>query len=263
VEHGVLAVISAERWLNRSDTGNIGVDVFPGPPLVTVSTQTRRAVAAAVTSVCLAAGCSGAGLMDDSSAAAAPAPSVDAAITGGGSIAPVASVAAAQPAIAPPLPVVPSLPTPPPALPTLQELLAEEQFLPLAFALERSGLDDLIAGLDEFVLIAPTETAFATGGADVGIEYSTLIDKPRLLDAFLRYQIVADPSTNESWRTMNGAPLDVEGTDPATIDRVNGVAVVERIPVRDGTVLVMPRLLLPATEPVGAAPVGSQPPADD
>lgn len=202
--------------------------------------------------------------MDDSSAAAAPAPSVDATITAGGPIAPVASAAAAPPPlpVPPSLPIAPSLPAPP-ELPTLQELLAEEQFLPLAFALERSGLDDLIAGLDEFVLIAPTETAFATGGADVGIDYSTLIDKPRLLDAFLRYQIVADPSTNESWRTMNGAPLDVEGTDPATIERVNGVAVVEQIRVRDGTVLVMPQLLLPATEPVGAAPVGSQPPADD
>jgi uncharacterized surface protein with fasciclin (FAS1) repeats len=219
-----------------------------------VSKQTRRAVTVAFASICLAAGCSDAGLIDNGPAAAAPAAS---------SNAPIAGESTAPSALAAPvLPVVPSLP-PPPALPALDELLADERFLPLAIALERSGLDDVIDGLDDFVLLAPTGAAFESAGTDVGIDYLTMINQPRLLESVIRYQIIADPSINESWRTLNGAALDVKGTDPDLIDRVNGVAVTERIPVRGGTVLVVPRLLLPESPPVGSQPVGSQPPGDD
>ncbi len=58
-------------------------------------------------------------------------------------------------------------------------------------ALERSGLDIVIVGLDDFVLLAPTGTAFASTGADIGFEYPTLMNNPRLLEAIMRHHIVA------------------------------------------------------------------------
>jgi uncharacterized surface protein with fasciclin (FAS1) repeats len=134
-----------------------------------------------------------------------------------------------------------------PVLPTLQEMLAQDRFVPLAVALERSGLDTVIEGLDEFVLLAPTGTAFVSVGTDVGIDYSALMNDPRLLEAVMRYHIVANPSTNRAWRTLNGAVLDIAGSDD-TIERIDGVEVLDRIPVRPGTVLVMPRLLVPTSQ---------------
>lgn len=212
---------------------------------MTVSKQTWRAAAVALVSVCLAAGCTDAGLLDNSSAAAAPSESGEATIAG--SAVPTAAA----------LPVVPpsSVPPTPSASPTLDELLAEERFVALAVALERSGLDGVIEGLDDFVLLAPTGTAFASAGADVGIDYSTLMNNQRLLEAVIRYHVVADPSVNESWRTLNGAALDVSASDTGTID---GVEVIDRIAVRNGIVLVMPQLLLPESQPVG-----QQPPSGD
>ena len=145
-------------------------------------------------------------------------------------------------------------PTASPSLPTLRELFAQDRFVPLAVALERSGLDTVIEGLDEFVLLAPTGTAFVSVGTDVGIDYSALMNDSRLLEAVMRYHIVADPSTNPTWRTLNGAVLDVDGSDDDTIERVDGVEVLDRIPVRHGTVLVMPRLLLPAPRQASPTP---------
>lgn len=40
----------------------------------------------------------------------------------------------------------------------------------MGVTLERSGLDNVIDGLDDFVLLAPTGAAFASSGADIGIE---------------------------------------------------------------------------------------------
>lgn len=202
--------------------------------LVIVFTQTRRAVVMTFASVCLAAGCSYAPSVDGGPAAAAAAESSEATTVS-------ESTAATMPE--------------PPSLPTLGELLAEERFVPLAIALERSGLDDVIDGLDDFVLLAPTETAFASAGTDLGVDYLTLVSRPQLLEAVMRYHVVADPSADESWRTLNGAVLDASGSDPGTID---GVEVLDRIPVRNGIVLVMPRLVLPASQPFG-----TQPPGDD
>ena len=145
--------------------------------------------------------------------------------------------------------------TAPPTLPTLDDVLAEDRFVPLGVALERTGLDEVLDGLDDFVLLAPTATAFASSGADVGIEYSTLMNNTLLLEGIMRYHIVADPSTNGSWRTLNGAALDVDGADANTIERVDGVDVADRIPVRNGTVVVMPRLLLPTPEPLVSSTV--------
>ena len=138
-------------------------------------------------------------------------------------------------------------------LPTLHQILGQDRFVPLAVALERSGLDDVIDGLDDFVLIAPTSAAFASSGTDTGIEYPTLMNSPQLLEATMRYHIVADPSTNRSWRTLNGSALEVDGSDADTIERVDGVEVLDRIHVRNGTVLVVPRLLLPTRDPLGTA----------
>lgn len=187
----------------------------------------------------LATGCSSVSSIDGDPAAAAAASSR--ASTTGESTAPVGSAAPASP-LGPPLPDRQ-------ALPTLDEVLAEEQFATLAAALESTGLDKVIDDLDDVVLLAPTGSAFASAGADVGIEYSTLMNNPGLLEAVLRYHVVADPSVNVSWRTLNGAVLDVTASDLSTID---GVEVLDRIPVRNGIILVMPRLLLPAARAFGA-----------
>ena len=200
----------------------------PGPHLVTAFERTRRAIATiAVASTGLATGCSPPQSLDDATPAAAAAP--------------VASdetdVVTATTEL-----------TAPPSLPVLQELLAQDRFVPLDVALERSGLDQELDGLDDFVLIAPTGTAFASSGADIGIEYSTLMNDPRLLEAILRYHIVAEPTTNQSWRTLNGASLDVDGSEAGTIERIDGVEVLDRIAVRNGTVFVMPRLLIPVPD---------------
>ena len=141
----------------------------------------------------------------------------------------------------------------PPAALGLPDLLTQDRFVPLAIALERSGLDEVISELDDFVLLAPTGTAFAASGADVGIEYLPLLNSPQLLESILRYHVVADPSTNESWRTLNGAELDIKGSDPVTIERVDGIQVLDQIRVRNGVVLVMPRVLLPAARQTAAA----------
>lgn len=204
-----------------------------GRHLGTACNHTRRAAAAvAFASICLATGCTSTPFINDSSAAAAAADAAPSEATIVGE---------------PPAPTT----TAPPTLLALDELLAQERFVPLAIALERSGLDDVIAGLDGFVLLAPTGTAFGSTGTDIGIDSSVLMNNQRLLEAVMRYHIVADPSTDRSWRTLNGAALDVRGSDPGTIERVDGVEVLYRIPVRNGSVLVVPRLLLPASPQVG------------
>jgi uncharacterized surface protein with fasciclin (FAS1) repeats len=128
----------------------------------------------------------------------------------------------------------------------LQELLLQDRFVPLRVALERSSLLTVIDGLDDFVLVAPIGEAFASSGADIGIEYPTLMNDLRTLEAVMRYHVVADPSTNHSWRTLNGAVLDADGNDES-IRRVNGVDVIDRIGVRNGTILVVSRLLIPSS----------------
>lgn len=191
---------------------------------VTGFDRTRRlVVTVAFASIGLATGCSSASIDDGSPVAAAG----DALIVG------ESTVPATAPATSP-------------SLPTLQELLAEDRFVALRVALERSGLDTVIDGLDDFVLLAPIGAAFESIGADVGIDYPTLMNNPQLLEAVMRYHIVADPTTNQSWRTLNGSSLDVDGSNAAAIERVDGIEVLDRVPVRNGTVLVMPRLLLPA-----------------
>ena len=200
---------------------------------VTGFDRTRRlVVTVAFASIGLATGCSSASIDDGSPVAAATGEPVDAPIVGGSTV-PASAPATSQ------------------SLPALQELLAEDRFVALRVALERSGLDTVIDGLDDFVLLAPIGAAFESIGADVGIDYSTLMNDPRLLEAVMRYHIVADPSSNQSWRTLNGSSFDVDGSNDA-IERVDGVEVLDRIPVRNGTVLVMPRLLLPAS-PQGIA----------
>ena len=187
--------------------------------------RARRAIAvAALGSVGLATGCSSGPSIGGGSPAAA-------AVRSDESVRVVAS----------------TTPSTPSSLLTLQELLVQDQFVPLGVALQRSGLLNVIDGLAEFVLVAPTGEAFASSGVDVGIEYSALMNDPRTLEAIMRYHIVADPSTNQSWRTLNGSALDVDETDIESIQRVNGVAVVDRIGVRNGTILVVTRLLSPAS----------------
>jgi uncharacterized surface protein with fasciclin (FAS1) repeats len=209
-----------------------------------MSSQPRLVAIGALASICLAAGCGDDRLINDRSAAAD---------IGDGAIVtvPVAPTASAGPSA--PVDAAPGTVdvVPPSSLPTLAEVLADERFVALSVALERSGLDIIIEGLDSFVLLAPTSAAFASAGTDVGIDFPTLMNDTRLLEAVIRYHVVANPSENESWRTLNGAFLDVDAANAGTID---GVDVVERIPVRDGVVLVMPQLLLPASQPDNTAP---------
>jgi uncharacterized surface protein with fasciclin (FAS1) repeats len=197
-------------------------------PLVTGCERPRRTAAvAALAALCLATGCGSTSFIDDSSAAAAAGDE------------PSTSITVVEPTEPPPT-VAPA------TLPDLHEVLARERFVPMGVALDRSGLDSVIDGLDEFVLLVPTGSSFASAGTDIGIELSTIMNNPRMLEAIIRYHIVPNPSTNQSWRTLNGATLDVKGSDPATIERVDGVEVLYQIPVDNGSVLVMPRLLLPA-----------------
>lgn len=197
---------------------------------MTGSDRRRRAIASVVfASIGLASGCSSAQSLGDGSPVDA-APAIESGET------PIATALTDA--------------TTATSLPILHDVLAQDRFVALRVALERSGLDNVLDGLDDLVLLAPTDAAFASSGADIGIEYSTLMNDPRLLEAIMRYHIVDDPSTNELWRTLNGAALDVDGTDADTVERVDGVDVLDRIRVRNGTVLVMPRLLLPASEPI-------------
>ena len=187
--------------------------------------RARRAIAvAALGSIGLATGCSSG-------------PSI-----GGGS--PAAAAVGSDESVRVVASTTPSTPS---SLPTLQELLVQDQFVPLGVALQRSGLLNVIDGLADFVLVAPTGEAFASSGVDIGIEYSALMNDPRTLEAIMRYHIVADPSTNQSWRTLNGSALDDDETDIESIQRVNGVDIVDRIGVRNGTILVVTRLLVPAS----------------
>ena len=189
--------------------------------------RARRAIAVvALGSIGLATGCSSGPSIGGGSPAAA-------AVGSDGSVLVVAS----------------ATPSAPSSLRTLQEVLVEEedQFVPLGVALQRSGLLKVIDGLADFVLVAPTGEALASNGVDIGIEYSALMNDPRTLEAIMRYHIVADPSTNQSWRTLNGSALDVDETDIESIQRVNGVDIVDRIGVRNGTILVVTRLLVPAS----------------
>jgi len=210
----------------------------PGPHLVSGGDRIRRGIATvAFASICLASGCASVRSIDDATSAEA------AAAAGSGD----ARIVAAS--------TVPTVPTTPPAsLPALSELLAQDRFVALEVALDLSGLLDDIDGLDDFVLFAPINTAFASSGADIGVEYPILMNDTRLLEAVLRYHIVADPSTNQSWRTLNGAPLDVEGPDLDTIEGADGVDVLDRISVQHGTVLVISHLLYPSTESLVSTP---------
>jgi hypothetical protein len=212
---------------------------------VSASDQARRVAVAVLASICLTAGCTSRPSIDGGSPAAAAAESSGATAVGESS--------APSTPNAPPVPPSP-VPSTSPALPTVDEVLTEERFVPLAVALDRSGLDEIIDGLDDVILLAPTGTAFASAGSDIGIDFSTLMNNPRLLEAVIRYHVVADTSARDSWRTLNGAFLDVNSPYAATVD---GIEVLERIPVRNGVVLVMPRLLLPGSQPVGAGQVQS------
>ena len=133
-------------------------------------------------------------------------------------------------------------------MPTLDEILAQDRFVALAVALERTDLRDAIEHLDGFVLVAPTGEAFATSAADIGIEYSNLMNDAQLLEAIMRYHIVATPLSGRSWRTLNGAWLAVDGSSADNVDRVGGVEVLDTMSVRNGTVLVVPQLLVPTSD---------------
>jgi uncharacterized surface protein with fasciclin (FAS1) repeats len=185
----------------------------------------RVAALVALASIGLVTACTSASPIDDGSAVAAAAAESDT-----------------------PISAESSAPTTSPSLPTVHDLLAQDRFVQLGGALQRSGLDTVIDGLDEFVLFAPTDAAFLSSGTDIGIDYSTLMNDVRMLEAIMRYHIVADPSTNRSWRTLNGLSLDVEGSADDTIERVDGVEILDRVPVRGGTVVVVQRILLPTSE---------------
>lgn len=183
----------------------------------------RAALTAAIISIGLATGCTSVPSIDGSPAAAAVEPGAAATAT--------ASTVSVSP----------------PSLPGIAELLAQDRFVPLGVALRRSNLDTLLDELDEFVLVAPIGEAFASSGADIGIEYSMLMNNTQVLEAIMRYHVVSHPSTNPSWRTLNGSAIDVDGSAADTIDRLDGIDVLDRIQVRNGTILVVPRLLLPTS----------------
>ena len=143
----------------------------------------------------------------------------------------------------------------PPALPTLDEILTQDRFVPLAVALERTALRDMIEDQNDFVLLAPIAAAFASSAVDTGIAYSNLMNDAPLLEAVMRYHIVVGPSTGRSWRTLNGASFDVERSSAGAIESVDGTEVLDSISVSNGTILVVPRLLLPTLEPVGVTRV--------
>jgi len=130
--------------------------------------------------------------------------------------------------------------------PDLSEVLTQDRFDALQIALERSGLDAKLGSLDNFILFAPVQTAFAASGSDIGVDYMSLLGQPRLLDAVLRYHVVADPPTSASWRTLNGAFVDVDTSHSGAIVDVDGTVPLEQIPVRNGLVVALPRVLLPA-----------------
>jgi uncharacterized surface protein with fasciclin (FAS1) repeats len=130
--------------------------------------------------------------------------------------------------------------------PDLSEVLTQDRFDALQIALERSGLDATLGSLDNFILFAPVQTAFAASGSDIGVDYMSLLGQPQLLDAVLRYHVVADPPTSASWRTLNGAFIDVDTSQSGAIVDVDGTVPLEQIPVRNGLVVALPRVLLPA-----------------
>ena len=112
---------------------------------VTGFDRTRLVVAAvAFAALGMATGCTSAPSIDDGSPVAQPPPDPSTQPLVGGSTAPATCTVA----------------TATPSLPTLQELLAEDRFVPFVVALERSGLDTVIDGLDDVVLLAPTGSAF-------------------------------------------------------------------------------------------------------
>lgn len=200
--------------------------------VMNVSDRSRRTIAAiAFATISLASGCSSASSIGDASPAAA-------ADVGPSETKLITTVSTVSPA---------------PSLPTLHDLLAQDRFVALRVALERSGLVNVILELDDFVLFAPTGAAFASSGADIGIEYPTLMNDPRLLEAILRYHVVADPAANPTWRTLNGAAVDVDGAEADTMTTVDGIDVLDRITVEHGTVLVVPQFLFPEAEPLVAA----------
>lgn len=217
--------------LDIGPTGNTApVTTFSGPYLVNTYKRRYRAIAAlASVSIGLVA-----------ASACSYAPRIDTTPT----------AAAAAESSAPPTSTPTTEPNGPSVLPTLDEMLAQDRFVPLAVALERSGLDQAIVNLENFVLIAPTDAAFKSSETDIGIQYPTLMNNLGLLEAVRRYHIVARPSTNDSWRTLNGSLLDVDGPTVANIRNVDGIDVLDSIPVRNGTILVVSRLLLPASKPL-------------
>ena len=165
-----------------------------------------------------------------------------------------AEAAAVDAGVAPD-PTIPT--TPPTALPTIDVILSQDRFIPLSVALERSGLREMIDAQDEFVLLAPIGAAFASSAADTGIEYSLLMNNAGLLEAIMRYHIVVGTPTGREWRTLNGASLSVDGSNPHTVGLVDGIEVLEAISTRNGTVLVIPRLLVPLSEPVDTSASGA------
>jgi uncharacterized surface protein with fasciclin (FAS1) repeats len=220
------------------------IDDSPGPHLVIGSDRTHRAIGIVVfAAIGLAAGCSSSSSIDDAS----PAEAASESESDAGPIISGTSVTGSIDGTATP------------SLPTVGELLTNDRFVAVRVALERSDLDNVLDDLDDFVLLAPTGAAFSASETDIGIQYSTLMNDPRLLEAIMRYHIVADPSTNESWRTLNGSALDVDGTSADSIERVDGVDVLDSIAVRNGTVLVVPRLLLPT----GSLITSTEPPRDE
>ena len=133
--------------------------------------------------------------------------------------------------------------------------VASGAFPTLIAAVQAAGLVDTLNGDGPFTVFAPTEEAFATALANLGVTAEELLANTELLTAVLTYHVLAIEAPAELVATLDGESVTtVNGADVTiTIDgdtvKVNDATVVATdIPASNGIIHVIDTVLLPPAQ---------------
>ncbi len=122
-------------------------------------------------------------------------------------------------------------------------------FTTLLAAAEAAGLVDTLTGEGPLTVFAPTDAAFATALADLGLTAEELLGDTETLTSILTYHVIAgqvlstDLADGMTAATVNGADITVDLSDGVMIN--NATVTAADLMAKNGVVHVIDTVLLP------------------
>lgn len=133
---------------------------------------------------------------------------------------------------------------------TVVEIAADAgSFTTLLAAAEAAGLVETLTGEGPLTVFAPTDDAFATALADLGLTAEELLADTETLTSILTYHVIAeqvlstDLADGMTAATVNGADITVDLSDGVKINDATVTAA--DLKAQNGVVHVIDRVLLP------------------